>query len=668
MGILRIDIETFSDEDITEVGAYKYVDSPRFEILMIAYKYCNDDGACIGRGLIDFKIPKDTDGIEIEWIKKLLSDMRTKKVAFNANFERICLNKHFGLNNGAHEWYCTMVKALTLGLPGSLAEVGRVLNIEEDKQKLKTGKALIDYFCKPKDPGKNGGRSRNLPSDDLLKWESFKQYCLGDVDAEEAIDQRLDEYYQPNNFERDLYILDQKINDLGMYMDLEFIGAAIKIDEASTAPIIDQMKKITGLQNPNSAAQLKGWIDERTDLNTTENGLNKDNIPQIIATTDSVEVKTVLELRQSTNNTSIAKYGKMRDVACTDDRIHGAHMFYGANKTGRWAGRLIQPQNMPRNYLKDIETVRDIAKLGSYRALEMLYEDPSDIIKQLIRTAIVAPKGSRLYITDFSAIEARVLAHEACERWRMEVFETHGKIYEASASQMFNVPLESIDKGGANYHMRATGKVAELALGYGGSKGALEAFGALDMGLNEQELKPIVDAWRKANPNIVSYWWEIGDAALEAVRNPGRSCSARGVTYRQEGSVLFAYLRSGARLAYVNPRIVSGNYGKDQIQFEGRDQTRGKWVKIYTYGPKLVENIIQRIARDCLGLAMLNLDAYGYKIVMHVHDEIIIECKDIPDPDRELYVINDVMSKRPPWAPGLPLRGDGFHTLFYMKD
>lgn len=668
MGILRIDLESYSEEDITEVGAYKYVDSPSFEVLMIAYKYYSDTGTLLCRNIIDFKIPGKTDGIEIEWFKRVLTDPLTKKVAFNANFERICLNKHFGLRMSAHQWHCTMVKALTLGLPGSLAEVGRVLQIEEEKQKLKTGKALIDYFCKPKNASKNGGRSRNLPSDDPLKWESFKEYCLMDVDAEEAIDYRLDEYYQQNDFERALYVLDQKINDTGMYMDLDFIKAAIKIDEESTAPIIEKMRKITGLNNPNSAAQLKGWIDERTDLNTTDTGLNKDTVPQIIATTDNLEVKTVLELRESTNNTSIAKYGKMLAVTCSDGRIHGSHMFYGANKTGRWAGRLIQPQNMPRNYLKDIETIRAIAKMGSYRSLEMLYDDPSDIIKQLIRTSIVAPEGSRLYITDFSAIEARVLAHEAGERWRMEVFETHGKIYEASASQMFNVPLESIDKGGANYHMRATGKVAELALGYGGSKGALEAFGALDMGLKEHELKPIVDAWRKANPNIVSYWWDIGNAALDAVRSPGQSCSARGVTYRQEGTVLFAYLRSGARLAYVNPRIVKGNYDKEQIQFEGRDQQSGKWVKIYTYGPKLVENIIQRIARDCLGLAMLDLDAHGYRIVMHVHDEIIIEDKDKSDPDNNLYVINDIMAKRPPWAPALPLRGDGFHTLFYMKD
>lgn len=665
---LRIDIETYSDQDLLEVGAYRYVDSPAFEILILAYKYYDPEGRLLDQRAIDVKNYCYSDKPVMNWIRDCLINQNVVKTAFNANFERICLNKHFGINLSAETWHCTMVKALTLGLPGSLAEVGRVLGIAEEKQKLKTGKALIQYFCIPKEPKSNGGRRRNLPSDDPVKWAQFIEYCMGDVEAEEAIDHKLEEYFRFNAFERRLYVLDQKINDTGMLMDLDLIDAAITIDEESTKPIIEKMKKITGLNNPNSAAQLKGWIDERTDLNTIEDGLNKNNIQGIIDTVDNLQVKTVLQLRQSTNNTSVAKYAKMRDVVCHDNRIRGTHLFYGANKTGRWAGRLIQPQNMPRNYLDDMETARDIALMGSYRNLEMLYDDPSDIIKQLIRTTIVAPPDHKLFITDFSAIEAVVLSHESGEAWRMEVFNTHGKIYEASASQMFSVPLESIAKGKENYHLRATGKIAELALGYGGSKGALEAFGALDMGLNEDELKPIVDAWRAANPRIVSYWWDIGKAALNAVRNPGQHFEARGVVYRQEGSILFAYLRSGARLAYVNPRIVKGQYDKDQIQFEGKDQQTGRWVKLYTYGPKLVENIIQRIARDCLGHALMNLDGQGFKIVMHVHDEVIIEAPDTYDPDELLDRINRIMAIRPQWAPDLPLKGAGFYTKFYMKD
>lgn len=675
-GTLRIDIETYCDLDIKDVGAYRYVDHESFEVLMIAYAL----GIGSPKTMIDL-MTEDQNSLDFKLkmgtFMSHLNDERIAKRAFNANFERISLGKWLGRGplNPRH-WRCTMVEAWSMGYSRGLAAVAKQLNLPEDAQKLKEGKALINYFCKPCKPTKkNGKRTRNLPEHDMEKWELFKQYCVQDVVAEEEVEKAISGYTA--DFDWELWAIDQEINDRGVALDPDMIKHGVEYHHYLKATIKEELKQLTGVDNPNSDAQLKVWLTENTDIDAAEMGLNKKSIPKIREMTTDPRVLKMLDLRTELNKTSNAKYDTMERCVCSDGRARGLIQFYGAGRTGRWAGRLIQVQNLPKNKIEDLDNARKLVKSGNPKMLGMFYGDGSSILSQLIRTAFVPSAGAKFLVDDFSAIEARVLAWWAGCKWRMDVFNSTGKIYEASASKMFKVPLDTIVKGHDNYAMRAKGKVAELALGYGGAKGALLAMGALDMGVEEKDLKPLVNVWRKANKEITDLWWAVGDAALEAVREPGRAIEAYGVVFRVKGSYLFVTLPSGRKLAYVRPYIKKGRYDKDQLYFEGLDQTKGMWLHIDTYGPKLVENITQAMARDCLAESMKRLSYAGYKIVMHVHDEVIIEYNKAvaamlgygdKTHDQVLDDITEVMSIRPDWAQDLPLGADGFHCDYYMKD
>ena len=561
-----------------------------------------------------------------------------------------------------------MVKSLSLGFPGNLDSVGKVIGLDEDKQKLAIGKKLIKLFCSPKPQRKDKNQiamfkqsERVLPQDMPEEWEQFKEYCIRDVEVERDVRRKLDRF-ETMKQERTLYELDQKINDRGVLIDLDMAENAISIDLEQTERLTKIYKEITGLDNPNSLPELKNFIKTRTgkEVKSITKG-NMDSLQKKFI--NYPDVITALEVRQALSKTSISKYKKMIDVACKDGRARGLLQFYGAS-TGRWAGRLIQVQNLPQNHISDLDTARDMVKNGDLELLEMMYDNPSDILSQCIRPTIIPSPGKKLRVSDFSAIEARVIAWLAGERWRLDVFNSHGKIYEASASQMFNVPLEQIDKGS---DLRQKGKVAELALGYQGSVGALKSMGALKMGLKEEELKPLVDTWRNSNPKIVQFWYDTENKVKEAIANRSTVQINKYIKTFYKSGILFIELPSGRRLAYPKPRLIDHDIfeGRKKIVFEGMNSTSRQWGWIDTYGGKLVENIVQATARDCLAYSMLQLDKAGYEIVMHVHDELVIE---VPKNSEELETIANIMGQEIPWAKGLPLRADAYECSYYQKD
>ncbi len=646
MQTLSIDLETYSDQPLAKTGVYRYVESPDFEILLFAYSV---DGGPVRQ--IDLacgeKIPPT--------ILAALEDDKVTKWAFNANFERICLSRFLGYPTGDYlepdSWKCSMVWAAYMGLPLSLEGAGAVLGLE--KQKLAEGKDLIKYFCQPCAPTKsNGQRTRNLPKHSPDKWLAFKKYNIRDVETEMSIQARLLKYPVPDSVWEE-YHLDQEINDRGVGLDMELVRQAIQMDGRSRSELTQAMKELTSLDNPNSVQQMKQWL---ADNGVETDTLGKKAVAELLKTAPQ-QLQKVLTLRQQLAKSSVKKYQAMETAVCADGRARGMFQFYGANRTGRWAGRIIQMQNLPQNHLDDLTEARGLVRAGGFDALEMLYEDVPDTLSQLIRTAFV-PQGNRKFIVaDFSAIEARVIAWLAGEKWRQDVFAEGKDIYCASASQMFGVPVE---KHGVNGHLRQKGKIAELALGYGGSVGALKAMGALEMGLSEDELPALVSAWRQANPKIVQFWWAVDRAVMDAVTRK-TTTKTHGIIFSARNGMLFITLPSGRSLAYVKPKIGENRFGGECITYEGVGSTK-KWERIDSYGPKFVENIVQATSRDILCYAMKTLRCCS--IVMHIHDEVVIEA----DRRISLQTVCDQMSRTPPWANGLQLRADGYETDFYKKD
>ena len=640
------DLETYSSVDLAKCGVYRYCESEDFEILLAAYSI--DGGAVQVTDLAcGEKLPQE--------ILDVLEDETVEKWSYNSQFERICLSRLLGYPAGDYlapeSWRCSMVWASTLGLPRSLESVGVVLGLE--KQKLTEGKDLIRYFCVPCRPTKaNGGRMRNLPEHDPEKWERFKAYNLRDVETEMQIQERLSRFPVPASIWEE-YHLDQEINDRGIGVDMELVRQAIAVDARSRERLTAAMRELTELENPNSVQQMKQWLaDQGMETDT----LGKKAVAELIRTAPE-PLREVLSLRQQLAKSSVKKYTAMENAVCADSRAHGMFQFYGANRTGRFSGRLIQLQNLYKNTMPDLAQARALVRSGNYEALSMLYEDIPDTLSQLIRTAFVPQNGRKFIVADFSAIEARVIAWFAGERWRLKVFEDGGDIYCASASQMFHVPVE---KHGVNGHLRQKGKIAELALGYGGSVGALKSMGALEMGLAEEELQPLVDAWRTSNPMITQFWWDVDRAVKECVkmRIPTET---HGLRFDYRSAMLFITLPSGRRLAYVKPRIGENRFGGESVTYMGVSGTK-KWERLESYGPKFVENIVQGTARDILCYAMRTLR--NCAIVAHVHDEIIIEA----DRRISLSAVCEQMGRTPPWAKGLKLRADGYECEFYQKD
>ena len=646
MQTLSIDLETYSDQPLAKTGVYRYVESPDFEILLFAYSL---DGGSVQQ--IDLacgeKIPSE--------ILSALEDETVTKWAFNANFERICLSRFLGYPTGDYlkpdSWKCSMVWAAYMGLPLSLEGVGAVLGLE--KQKLTESKDLIKYFCQPCAPTKtNGQRTRNLPEHAPDKWLAFKRYNIRDVETEMSIQARLLKYPVPDSVWEE-YRLDQEINDRGVGLDMELVRQAIQMDGRSRSELTQAMKELTSLDNPNSVQQMKQWL---ADNGVETDTLGKKAVAELLKTAPP-QLQKVLTLRQQLAKSSVKKYQAMETAVCADGRARGMFQFYGANRTGRWAGRIIQMQNLPQNHLDDLSEARGLVRAGGFDALEMLYEDVPDTLSQLIRTAFVPQENRNFIVADFSAIEARVIAWLAGEKWRQDVFAEGKDIYCASASQMFGVPVE---KHGVNGHLRQKGKIAELALGYGGSVGALKAMGALEMGLSEDELPALVSAWRQANPKIVQFWWAVDRAVMDAVTRK-TTTKTHGIIFSARNGMLFITLPSGRSLAYVKPKIGENRFGGDCITYEGVGGTK-KWEQLDSYGPKFVENIVQATSRDILCYAMRTLRCCS--IVMHIHDEVVIEA----DRRMSLQAVCDQMGRTPPWAKGLQLRADGYETDFYKKD
>lgn len=654
MKTLSLDIETFSSIDLSKSSVYRYVESPDFAILLLGYSI--DGGE---RQIIDL-----AQGEEVpDEVISALSDENVHKWAFNAAFERVCLSEwlrrnSYPLHNEYYStpedtcmayldpagWYCTMVWAAYLGLPLSLKDAGAALGL--DKQKLAEGKELIKYFCVPAKDG-----TRHLPSDAPDRWESFKAYNLRDVEVEMGIQERLQSFPVPDEV-WDQYHLDQQINDRGIAVDMTLVKSAIAIDEQSRQELTAKLQELTMLDNPNSVQQMKSWL---ADNGLETDTLGKKQVAELLKTAPE-PLKSVLVLRQQLAKSSVKKYQAMENTVCADGRVRGCFQFYGA-RTGRWAGRNIQLQNLPQNKMPDLEQARALVRAGDYDAVRLLYDSTPDVLSQLIRTAFVPMEGSTFFVADFSAIEARVIAWLAGEEWRQQVFAEGKDIYCASASQMFGVPVE---KHGVNAHLRQKGKIAELALGYGGSVGALKAMGALEMGLHEEELKPLVDAWRSANPKIVKLWWEVDDAVMTAIRRKATT-QTHGIRFSCRSGMLFITLPSGRELAYVKPRMGENQFGSPAATYMGTNAAK-QWARQESYGPKFVENIVQAISRDILCYAIQTLRCCA--IVAHVHDELIIEA----DPRMSLEAVCEQMGRTPPWAQGLQLRADGYATDFYKKD
>ena len=646
MKTLSIDIETYSDVPLPKTGVYRYCESPDFEIVLFGYSVNSGPVQVVDLACGE-KIPAE--------IIVALEDESVIKWAFNASFERICLSRFLGYPTGEYldpkSWRCSMVWAATMGLPLSLDGVGTVLGLE--KQKLTEGKELIKYFCQPCVATKsNGGRTRNRPFHAPEKWEAFKRYNIRDVETEMGIQHKLRKFPVPESVWEE-YHIDQEINDRGVRLDMELVQQAIAMDARSREELTAAIKDITKLENPNSVLQMKRWL---SDNGVETDSLDKKAIAELLKNAPD-KLASVLILRQQLAKSSVRKYQAMEKTVCVDGRARGMFQFYGANRTGRFSGRNIQLQNLPQNHLPDLADARALVRSGDFDAVSLLYEDVPDTLSQLIRTAFIPREGTQFLVADFSAIEARVIAWLAGEKWRQEVFAKGGDIYCASASQMFKAPVE---KHGVNGHLRQKGKIAELALGYGGSVGALKAMGALDMGLSEDELLQLVDAWRQSNPHIVNLWWTVDRAAMEAVKYK-HTTTAYGLTLSCRSGMLFITLPSGRKLAYVKPKVGTNKFGGSCITYEGIGSTK-KWERLDSYGPKLVENIVQATARDILCYAMKNLR--DYSIVMHIHDEVVIEAKQ----GTTLSEVCKIMSEAPPWAKGLLLRADGYETDFYKKD
>ena len=642
---LSIDIETFSDIDLIKCGVYKYADSPAFEILLFAYSI--DDGEI---NIIDL-----VNGEELpEEIAEAIKSDTVIKTAFNAQFERVCLSKHLGILLDASSWYCTAVQAAELSLPSSLADVGAALGLE--RQKMTEGKELIKYFCVSCKPTKsNGGRTRNMPGDAPEKWALFKEYCKRDVDVERQIAKKL-EMYPISESEHRLYVLDQRINDRGVLVDLELARQAVKLNSIQTAVATEQAYTLTGLENPNSVAQLKAWL--------TENGveiesLSKKAVAALADETDG-DIQEMLHLRLLMSKTSVKKYEAVMRSVCRDNRVRGMMRFCGASRTGRWSGNILQPQSLPQNHLPDLTLARDIVKDGDFEMLNMTFGNVPNALSELIRTVLIPKPNHRFIVADFSAIEARVLSWLAGEQWRLDTFRNGGDIYCASASQMFRVPVE---KHGVNGHLRQKGKISELACGYGGSVGALKNMGAVEMGVPEDELQGLINDWRNANPHIVKLWTEVGNTAMKAIKEK-TIVSLGKLVFMYERGILFIRLPSGRRLSYIKPRIGTNRFGGDSITYMGVGASK-KWERLETFGGKLVENIVQAIARDLLASAMMNVANAGYNIVFHVHDEIIAEA---PDGQGSVDEMCMLMSINPDWADGIPLSADGYECEYYRKD
>lgn len=646
---LSIDIETFSDIDLIKCGVYKYADSPAFEILLFAYSIDNGE-----IHIIDL-----VNGEELpEEIAEAIKSDTVIKTAFNAQFERVCLSKYLGLPEGEYlnpqSWYCTAVQAAELSLPSSLADVGAALGLE--RQKMTEGKDLIKYFCVPCKPTKsNGGRTRNMPGDAPEKWALFKEYCKRDVDVERQIAKKL-EMYPISESEHRLYVLDQRINDRGVLVDLSLAQQAIKINSIQTAVATEQAYTLTGLENPNSVAQLKAWL--------TENGveiesLSKKAVAALADETDG-DIQEMLHLRLLMSKTSVKKYEAVMRSVCRDNRVRGMMRFCGASRTGRWSGNILQPQNLPQNHLPDLTLARNIVKSGDFELLNMTFGNVPNVLSELIRTVLIPKPNHRFIVADFSAIEARVLSWLAGEQWRLDTFRNGGDIYCASASQMFRVPVE---KHGVNGHLRQKGKISELACGYGGSVGALKNMGAVEMGVPEDELQGLINDWRNANPHIVKLWTEVGNTVMKAIKEK-TIVSLGKLVFMYERGILFICLPSGRRLSYIKPRIGTNRFGGDSITYMGVGASK-KWERLETFGGKLVENIVQAIARDLLASAMMNVANAGYDIVFHVHDEIIAE---VPDGQGSVDEMCKLMSINPDWADGIPLSADGYECEYYRKD
>lgn len=657
---LSIDLETYSGVPIGKAGAYKYIRSPDFEILLFAYSLDGGEVECIDLAQGDL-VPDE--------ILQMLDDPDVLKHAYNAAFEWGCLSKYLGRQLPPEQWRCTMLHGLYAGYTAGLDATGRALGLPEDKRKLNTGKALIRYFCVPCSPTKaNGGRTRNYPWHDPQKWELFQEYCRQDVVTEMEIEQRLSGVPVPDFVQRE-WETDLRINARGVAVDMDMVEGALEIGKTVRERLMAEATELSGLTNPNSVQQLSAWLEEETGAEISD--LRKGTVAEMLKSDqNSPRVQRMLEIRQELSKTSTKKYDAIETAVCDDGRVRGLLQFYGANRTGRWAGRLVQVQNLPRTYTEPLELARDLVKHRKLDALKVIYGSVPDTLSQLIRTVFVASPGHILIDADFSAIEARVISWLAKEDWRLEVFRTHGKIYEASASQMFGVPLEKIKKGNPEYALRQKGKVAELALGYQGGTGALIAMGALIMGLSEEELPEIVNRWRDANRNIRDLWYAMDNAAVRAVTRGGivnvnGLLLAHEFDHTQNADYLTIRLPSGRSLYYQNPEIGENQWGRPSISYMGMDQTTKKWKRIETYGGKLVENCVQAIARDCLAQAIEHLEAAGLPVVFHIHDEVVIDC----DPAAAtLEGVVRIMTQPIPWAPGLPLGADGWTGEFFKKD
>ncbi|MBA4534394.1 DNA polymerase [Brevibacillus halotolerans] len=654
---LSIDIETFSSVDIKKSGLYKYVQSVDFQILLFAYSF---DGGPVQ--IIDLArgeaLPAD--------VMFALHDPNTIKHAYNAAFEWYCLNKFF--YSPLEQWRCTQVHGLYCGYTVGLAETAVALGLPDDKRKMGVGKSLIKLFCTPCKPtAKNGHRTRTLPYHEPEKWQLFKEYCKQDVVTEMEVERRLSSFPVPEQ-EQSLWVIDQMINAYGVAVDQQLIEGALYCDDLVSNELMSEAGQLTGLDNPKSVKQLSKWLTDETG-NEIDN-LRKDTVGEMIESMDECDARRVLEIRRELSKTSVKKYTAMREAVCQDGRIRGLLQFYGANRSGRWAGRLVQVQNLPRNYLETLTLARDCVKAKKVDALKLIYGNVPDTLSQLIRTAFVPSPGNVFLVSDFAAIEARVIAWLAGELWRLEVFATHGKIYEASASQMFGVPIELIKKGNPEYELRQKGKVAELALGYQGSTGALISMGALNMGLSEAELPDIVRRWRGSNKRIVDLWYGLENAAFTVMRT-GQPVGFKGLLVAREGDYsnqqdfLTIMLPSGRKLFYVKPHLRWNEKGREAIHYYGMNQDKKKWMIISTYGGKLVENVVQAIARDCLAETLKRLSVAGYQTVMHIHDEVVL---DVPALQANLEEVTELMGQPIAWAPGLPLMADGFVTEFYKKD
>ena len=646
---LSCDIETFSDVDLIRCGVYKYADSPNFEMLLFAYAV--DDG--------DVHIIDIAGGEELpEKIIQAIKSDTVVKTAYNAQFERVCLSRYLKLPDGEYlnpqSWYCTAVQAAELALPLSLADVGSVLGLE--RQKMTEGKELIKYFCVPCKPTKsNGNCTRNRPCHDINKWETFKKYCMRDVDVERQIADKL-KMYPISDEEHRLYVLDQIINDRGVLVDSELAEQAVKLNSIQTAVAVEQAYMITGLENPNSVTQLKQWLKEK---GVEIESLSKKSVKSLADETDG-DVSEMLKLRLLMAKTSVKKYEAVIRSVCSDNRVHGMMRFCGANRTGRWSGNILQPQNLPQNHLPDLTLARDIVKDGDFEMLDMMFGNVPNVLSELIRTVLIPKPNHRFIVADFSAIEARVLAWIAGEQWRIDTFKNGGDIYCASASKMFKVPVE---KHGVNGELRQKGKISELACGYGGSVGALKNMGAVEMGVQENELQGLINAWRNANPHIVRFWYEVGNAAMKAIKEK-TTVPLGKLVFAYERGILFIRLPSGRRLSYIKPRIGTNRFGGDSITYMGINSAK-KWDRLETFGGKLTENIVQGTARDLLANALINAANAGYDTVFHVHDEIICE---VPNGYGSVDELCKLMCIKPEWADGLPLNADGFECEYYKKE